>query len=102
MLIHGEPVDYYSIAAASVGFQFGAQVKTELILFLEPPALEKFRTSAGWKAGIDGSIALIELGVGGTLDTDSINQPVIAFVLSNTGLMYNLTLEGSKITKIRR
>jgi lipid-binding SYLF domain-containing protein len=40
--------------------------------------------------------------VGGSIDTDKITQPVIGFVLDPKGLMYNLTLEGSKITKIDR
>jgi len=30
----------------------------------------------------------------------SINDPVVGFIFSSKGLMYNLTLEGSKITKI--
>ena len=40
------------------------------------------------------------LGVGGSIDTNKITSPVIGFILDPEGLMYNLTLEGSKITGI--
>jgi hypothetical protein len=47
-------------------------------------------------------VALIELGAGGTIDTTKIRDPIVGFVFGNKGLMYNLTLEGSKYTKIVR
>ena len=65
-------------------------------------ALRSFRRKDGWKVGVDGSVALITLGVGGSIDTNQIRQPVIGFILDEKGLMYNLTLEGSKISRISR
>ena len=100
--VNGKTVDYYSTAAASVGFQIGAQTKTVILMFIEPEALASFRNSDGWEVGVDGAVALIEIGAGGSIDTSNITDPVIGFVLSNKGLMYNLTLEGSKMTKIQR
>jgi lipid-binding SYLF domain-containing protein len=99
-LIKGKTVDYYSTAAASIGFQFGAQFKTVMLIFLKKDALEKFRNSSGWEAGVDGSVALIELGAGKDINTINLEDPIIGFVFSNKGFMYNLTLEGSKITKL--
>ena len=100
--IGGKTVDYYSTAAASIGFQLGAQSKRIIIVFMQDDALKKFRESKGWEAGVDGSVALIEVGAGGTIDTTTIKDPIIGFVFGNKGLMYNLTLEGSKYTKIVR
>jgi lipid-binding SYLF domain-containing protein len=100
--IGGKTVDYYSTAAASFGFQLGAQSKRIVIVFMQADALKKFRASQGWEAGVDGSVALITLGVGGSIDTTNIKEPIIGFVFSNKGLMYNLTLEGSKYTKLVR
>jgi len=93
-------VDYYSTAAASIGFQFGAQSKSVVIVFLTKKALADFRKSDGWKAGVDGSIALVEWGAGEDINTVDMKDPVAGFVFSNKGLMYNLTLEGSKFTRI--
>jgi len=102
MRINGKTVDYYSTAAASIGFQLGAQSKTVIVVFMQADALKKFRASSGWEAGVDGSVALIELGAGGSIDTTNIKRPIVGFVFGNKGLMYNLTLEGSKYTKIVR
>lgn len=98
--IGGKTVGYYNIAAASIGLQLGAQARTQIVLFMTADALKTFRDSKGWKAGVDGSVALATLGAGGTIDTKTAQKPIIGFIFSNKGLMYNLTFEGSKITKI--
>jgi lipid-binding SYLF domain-containing protein len=73
-----------------------------VIVFLTESSLSSFRKSDGWKAGVDGSIADIEWGVGEDINNIDIKDPVVGFVVNNKGLMYNLTLEGSKFTKIKR
>ena len=100
--IDGKTVDYYSTAAASIGFQLGAQKKTIILVFIQQDALKKFRASSGWEAGVDGSVALVTVGVGGSIDTTNIKDPIVAFVFGQKGLMYNLTLEGSKYTKLKK
>lgn len=102
LLINGNTVDYYSTAAASIGFQLGAQVKSQIILFMNQKVLEDFRKSSGWKAGVDGSVALATLGTGGEISTETMKKPIIGFIFSNKGLMYNLTFEGAKITRLDR
>jgi len=100
--IAGSTVDYYSTASGSFGWQLGAQKKSLIILFMDEGALDQFRNSSNWKAGVDASIAVIAVGANGSLDTSKLNKPIIAFVIDQKGLMYNLTLEGSKFTKIKR
>jgi lipid-binding SYLF domain-containing protein len=100
--INGKTIEYYNTAAASIGFQLGAQSKTVILMFLDSIALNDFRNSDGWEAGVDGSVALVEWGAGESIDTTNIKEPIVGFVLSNKGLMFNLTLEGSKMSKIRR
>ena len=43
---------------------------------------------------------MIDLGAGKTIDSQNIKDPVVGFVYGSKGLMYNLTLEGSKISKL--
>jgi lipid-binding SYLF domain-containing protein len=100
LLIDQKTVGYYNIGSASIGFQLGVQKKSVVILFMTPDALAKFRASEGWKAGVDGSVAIATLGVGEAIDSETAKKPIIGFVFSNKGLMYNLTLEGSKITRM--
>jgi len=95
-------IQYYSTASASVGLQFGLQKKAILIAFLTDKALADFQKSDGWKVGVDGSVALVKWGAGKDISNATFNKPVIGFVYGNEGLMYNLTIEGSKFTKIVR
>ncbi len=95
-------VDYYRIAAGSFGPQLGGQVKSVIIAFLTPQAYESFRLGSGWKVGADASIAVIAIGAEGSITTDQLeNKPVVAFVFDQKGLMYNFSLVGSKIFKIK-
>lgn len=98
--IGGKTVDYYRTTGGSFGFQLGAQAKSIVIAFMTQEALTKFRNSSGWKVGLDGSVALIDIGAGKTIDTDNVRDPVVGFIFGSKGLMYNLTLEGSKFSKL--
>ena len=100
--IGGKTVDYYSTVAGSFGFQLGAQKKTLILVFMQKGALNSFRESNGWKAGVDGSVALVTVGIGGSIDTTNIKDPIVAFAFDQKGLMYNLTIEGSKFSKLKK
>jgi lipid-binding SYLF domain-containing protein len=102
LIMDKRPAGYYNLISASFGFQLGAQERSVIIMFMTRTALDAFKRRAGWKIGVDGSVAIITLGAGGSIDTDQITQPVIGFILDQKGLMYNLTLEGSKISRINR
>lgn len=98
--IGGKTVDYYNTVAGSWGLQIGAQKKTVILVFMTAQALKDFRNSSGWKAGVDGSVALVKVGAGEAIDSTNIKDPIVGFVFGQKGLMANLTLEGSKFTKM--
>jgi len=100
--IGGKTVDYYSTIAGSWGLQIGGQKKTVILVFMQDEALKKFRAASGWKAGVDGSVALITVGAGEAIDTTNIKDPIVGFVFDQKGLMANLTLEGSKYTILKK
>ncbi|MFH0724778.1 MAG: YSC84-related protein [Pseudomonadota bacterium] len=100
--VGGQTVEYYATAAVSVGLQIGVQSKAIILLFMTEDAVANFQNSDGWEAGVDGSVALIEVGAAGSIDTTKIQGPIIGFVIGNKGLMLNLSLEGSKFTKLKR
>lgn len=102
LIREGRTVDYYNDISASFGFQIGVQQRAVIIMFMTDSALDQFRRTAGWKIGVDGSVAIITLGIGESIDTNKITSPVVGFILDPKGLMYNLTLEGSKISRISR
>lgn len=98
--VGGQTVAYYRTTSASIGMQLGAQAKSIVIAFMTQESLQKFRDSSGWKIGVDGSVALVDIGAGKTIDSGNIKDPVVGFIFGSKGLMYNLTLEGSKISKL--
>jgi lipid-binding SYLF domain-containing protein len=100
--IGGSTAGYYDTIAASFGFQLGAQARSVIIMFMTPGALAGFRRAHGWKVGVDGSVAIITVGAGASIDSENITSPVVGIILDTQGLMYNLTLEGSKISRISR
>jgi lipid-binding SYLF domain-containing protein len=99
LLVNGHTVDYYSTVTGSFGLQIGAQSKAIIFLFMTSDALEKFRNSEGWTAGVDASVAVIKAGANGQLTTAP--QPVNVIVMTNAGLMANLSVEGTKVTKLK-
>lgn len=98
--IRGQTVAYYKITSASVGFQLGVQKKDIILVFLQDGALKKFRASEGWQAGVDGAVVVVDKGAAASINTRKFNEPIVGFVVGEKGLMYNLTLEGSKITRM--
>lgn len=98
--VGGSTVAYYRTTAGSFGLQLGAQAKSIVIAFMTRDALDKFQNASGWKVGVDGSVALIDMGAGKTIDTNNIKDPVVGFIFGSKGLMYNLTLEGTYFSKL--
>jgi lipid-binding SYLF domain-containing protein len=65
-------------------------------------ALARFRTSSGWEAGVDGNIAFVNIGGGKRIDTNTIKDPIVAFVFDVKGLMADISLKGAKFSKLNK
>ncbi len=100
--IGGKTVDYYNTVAGSFGWQIGAQFRTVIVVFLNEAKLKQFQKSMGFQVGVDGSVAAIDLGTGTSVDSRKFNDPIVGFIFDQKGLMFNLTLEGSKFTKLNK
>lgn len=96
--IAGSSVDYYRLSSGSLGFQVGAQAKAVVVAFMTEDVLNNFRNNPGWKVGLDGTITIIDKGLGQSIDSDKILDPIIAFIFDSRGLMYSLTMEGTVFT----
>ncbi len=92
-------VGYYRTTSGSIGFQAGAQSKAMVLLFMTDDALNKFRNSSGWTVGADATVAIVNVGANGRIDTNTAKQPIVGFVMNNGGLMAGVSLEGTKISK---
>ena len=101
LMIDGKIADYYNTSGASIGLTLGAQQQSVVMAFMTDEALKKFQESSGWEAGVDGSIAVAETGASGSIDTTkTMEKEIVGFVFGAKGLMADLSLDGSKFTKI--
>jgi lipid-binding SYLF domain-containing protein len=98
--VGGSTVGYYSTVSGSFGLQAGAQSKAIIFLFMTQDALDKFRNTDGWSAGGDASVALVKMGANGAIDTTTATAPVQVFVLTNAGLMGDISINGTKVSRL--
>ncbi|KVQ74175.1 hypothetical protein WK07_24555 [Burkholderia multivorans] len=99
--VGGSTVGYYNTSSLSVGLQAGAQSKAIVFLFMTQQALDEFRSSEGWAAGAGASVALVKMGANGAVDTNTATAPVQVIVLTNAGLMGDVSINGTKVTKLK-
>ncbi|MGF6544890.1 lipid-binding SYLF domain-containing protein [Paraburkholderia youngii] len=99
--VHGKSVGYFKTISGSFGLQAGAQSKAMIFLFMTQEALDSFRKSNGWSVGGEGSVALVKVGANGTIDTTTATEPVQAIVLTNSGLMADVSLAGTKVSRLK-
>jgi lipid-binding SYLF domain-containing protein len=98
--IGNQPDGYYKTMTGSFGFQAGAQSKAIIFLFMTQEALDHFRQGNGWTAGVDANVAVLTIGADGSVDTETAKAPVIGFVMTNGGLMFNISLQGTKVSRL--
>jgi len=96
----GKSTGYFRMTEASVGLLAGAQSQAVFILFMTDEALKRFQASSGWTVGADANVSMINVGANATLNTTTTRQEVIGFVMTNAGLMGNLSLNGNRVTRL--
>ena len=90
--IGGKIDSYYSVAAASIGYQIGVQKTSHALFFMTPDALSGFRSSAGWAAGADLKYVVNEDGKILRAETTTVLDPVLAVVFGQAGLIVGATI----------
>lgn len=98
--VGGKNQGYYSTSSGSIGLQAGAQSKAIIFVFKTQEALDKFLASNGWTAGVDATVAVANLSANGSVDLNTLNEPIVGFVMTNAGLMAGVSLEGTKVNRI--
>lgn len=102
VLKQGDIVDgYYNSVTASWGFQAGAQSYAYAVFLMNDTALKYLRDSKGWEIGVGPTVAIVDEGVAKNLSTSTAREDAYAFIFDQQGLMASLSLEGTKISKIK-
>jgi len=100
LIVDGIKMQYYRAFSTSLGLQLGVGAKDLVILFFDDDAMDDFIYSSGWQAGVDGTIALFTMGLGGSIDTTESQDPIVGFVFGHKGIIAGVSFEGTKFTKI--
>jgi lipid-binding SYLF domain-containing protein len=96
----GKSSGYFRMTEASAGLLAGAQSQAVFLLFMTDEALKRFEDSRGWTAGADASVSMINVGANAQVTTQTARQEVIGFVMTNAGLMGNVSLNGNRVTRL--
>ncbi len=96
----GKSSGYFRMTEASAGLLAGAQSQAVFILFMTDEALKRFEDSRGWTIGADATVTLVSVGANAQINTQTARQEVIGFVMSNAGLMGNISMNGNRVTRL--
>jgi lipid-binding SYLF domain-containing protein len=100
--VNGKTIGYYNTAAASAGLTLGVAEHSEIIMFMTQKSLDNFTQSNGWSIGADADITVVSKGASETFDSMTEQKHVLAFVFEEKGLLGDVSLAGSKITKLTK
>lgn len=92
---------YYNSITASFGWQAGAQSYGYVVFLMNDKAIKYLRDTKGWELGVGPSVAMVDDGVAKNLSTTSLKKDAYAFIFDQQGLMASLSLEGTKISRIK-
>ena len=100
LLVDGRAEGFYNLSGGSWGLQIGGQTFGFALFFMTDSSLRYLRKSGGFAVGSGPSIVVLKHGAGAEVDTTTVSQDVYAIPFNQKGLMADLTLQGTKITRI--
>ena len=93
---------YYNSVSASWGWQAGAQSYGYVVFLMNEKALRYLHKSDGWEIGVGPTVAVMDKGVGRNLSSTTLQDDAYAFIFDQKGLMVSLSIEGTKISQIKK
>ncbi len=103
VLMKGSQVDgYYNTVSGSWGMLAGAESYAYAVFLMNDKALGYLNKSDGWSIGTDPSVVVVNSGVAKDLSTTTLRKDAYAFSFDQQGLMADLSIEGTKISRIKR
>lgn len=95
-------INYYNSVSGSWGLQAGAQSYGYVVFLMNNNAVSYVDRTQGWEIGVGPTVVVVNEGVAKNLSTSTLKDDAYAFVFDQEGLMAGLSIEGTKISKIRR
>lgn len=98
----GGAVDYYNSVSASWGWQVGAESYGYVVFLISDKAVNYLEASKGWEIGVGPSVVVVNEGMAKNLSSSTLKEDAYAFIFDQRGLMVSLSIEGTKISRIKR
>jgi lipid-binding SYLF domain-containing protein len=99
LFVNDQASGYYNASGMSFGFQAGGQAYSQVLMFMTPEQLDKFRNSSGFQVGVDGGVTVISADMAAGVNTNNLQTDIVAFVFGAEGLAGGVALDGTKYTK---
>ncbi|VVN90947.1 YSC84-related protein [Pseudomonas fluorescens] len=102
-LMKGKKVEaYYNSVTGSWGLQAGAQSYGYALFLMTDKAVNYVRESKGWEIGVGPTVVVVDEGVAKNLSSSTLKDDAYAFIFDQQGLMAGVSIEGTKISLIKR
>jgi lipid-binding SYLF domain-containing protein len=95
-------VAYYNSVSASWGWQAGAESYGYVVFLMSNKAVKYLDDSKGWEIGVGPSVVVVNEGIAKNLSSSTLKNDAYAFIFDQQGLMASLSIEGTKISRIKR
>ncbi len=102
LLKGSQVIDYYNSVAGSWGLQIGAQTYGYAVFLMTDDAVRYIEKTKGWEVGVGPTVVVVDQGVAKNISTSSLKSDAYAFIFSQQGLMAGVSIEGTKISHIKR
>jgi lipid-binding SYLF domain-containing protein len=103
VLMKGPKVsDYYNSVSGSWGLQAGAESFGYVVFLMTDEATAYLDKSHGWEIGVGPTVVVVNEGVAKNLSSSTLKDSAYAFIFDQQGLMASLSIEGTKISRIKR
>lgn len=102
VLKRGMKIDgYYNSVTASWGLQAGAQSYGYVVFLMTDKAIDYIHRSEGWEVGVGPTVVVVDEGRARNLSTSTLKDDAYAFIFDQQGLMAGVSIEGTKISRIK-
>jgi lipid-binding SYLF domain-containing protein len=98
----GRVTGHYNSVSASWGWQAGAQTYSYVLFLMTDAALRQMEQAKGWELGVGPTVVVVNEGVARNLSTQTLKDDVYAFFSDQQGLMAGISIEGTKVTRLKR
>ena len=92
---------YYNSITASFGWQAGAQSYGYVVFLMNNKAVKYIHETHGWEVGVGPTVVVVNEGIAKNLSSTTLKDDAYAFIFDQQGLMASLSIEGTKISRVK-